>query len=79
MSEGGDIYNKLTMPEHKSGCTSSCYDCIRDYSNQDVHGILDWRLGLDIARLANCQNAVIDFSVPYWHDYIFRQGGQKVG
>lgn len=69
--EGGGIYNQLTSSEHQVGCTSSCYDCIRDYSNQNVHGILDWRLGLDIARLASNQNAAIDFSVSYWHDYIF--------
>ena len=71
LSEGGEIYNQLTSKEHQSGCTSSCYDCIRDYSNQNVHGILDWRLGLDIARLANSKEATIDFSVPYWYDYIF--------
>jgi len=71
LAEGGEIYNQLTSEEHQSGCTSSCYDCIRDYSNQNVHGILDWRLGLDIARLANNEDAAIDFSIPYWHDYIF--------
>ena len=71
LAEGGEIYNQLTSEEHRSGCTSSCYDCIRDYSNQNVHSILDWRLGLDIARLANSEEATIDFSVPYWHDYIF--------
>ena len=71
LSVGGEIYNQLTSSEHQAGCTSSCYDCIRDYSNQNVHNILDWRLGLDIARLASDQNAVIDFSISYWYDYIF--------
>lgn len=71
LSEGGGLYNLLTSKEHQIGCTSSCYDCIRDYSNQNVHSILDWRLGLDIARLAKNQNAKISFSVSYWHDYIF--------
>ena len=71
LSEGGEIYNQLTSEEHQYGCTSSCYDCIRDYSNQNVHSILDWRLGLDIARLANNKEAIIDFSVLYWHEYIF--------
>lgn len=71
LAEGGEIYNQLTSEEHQSGCTSSCYDCIRDYSNQNVHSILDWRMGLDIARLANSEKATIDFSVPYWHNYIF--------
>ena len=71
LSEGGEIYKQLTANEHQSGCTSSCYDCICDYSNQNVHGILDWRLGLDVARLANTSKATIDFTIPYWHDYIF--------
>lgn len=71
LSEGGEIYNQLISSEHQAGCTSSCYDCIRDYSNQKVHSILDWRLGLDIARLARDQNAVIDFSISYWYNYIF--------
>lgn len=71
LSEGGEVYNQLTSLVHQTGCTSSCYDCIRDYSNQNVHSILDWRLGLDIARLADNQDAVIDFSISYWSDYIF--------
>lgn len=71
LSENGELYTQLTSEEHQFGCTSSCYDCIRDYSNQNVHSILDWRLGLDIARLANSKDATIDFSVSYWNDYIF--------
>lgn len=51
--EGGEIFEELTSRDHENGCTSSCYDCIRDYSNQSVHHLLDWRLGLDLARLAH--------------------------
>ena len=69
--EGGEVYEQLTSKEHEEGCTSSCYDCIRDYSNQKEHHLLDWRLGLDMARLAHDPKAVIDFSVSYWHRYIF--------
>lgn len=69
--EGGATYEQLTSKNHEDGCTSSCYDCIRDYSNQSVHQLLDWRLGLDIARLAKDSEAVIDFSVPYWHNHVF--------
>lgn len=68
--EGGEIYLKLTSHDHENGCTSSCYDCIRDYSNQEVHHLLDWRLGLDLARLAHDSKAKIDFSVQYWFDYV---------
>ena len=70
--EGGEIYNQLTSKDHEDGCTSSCYDCIRDYSNQSVHQLLDWRLGLDLARLAKDSNAKIDFSVSYWNSFIFK-------
>ncbi|MBQ7237320.1 MAG: hypothetical protein IJS20_00865 [Bacteroidales bacterium] len=69
--EGGEVYEQLTSKEHEEGCTSSCYDCIRDYSNQKEHHLLDWRLGLDLARLAHDPNATVDFSVSYWHRYVF--------
>jgi hypothetical protein len=48
-------------------CQTSCPDCLRDYSNLAFHNILDWRLGLDIARLALDPSAAIDFTTPYWH------------
>ena len=68
--EGGEIFEELTSRDHENGCTSSCYDCIRDYSNQSVHHLLDWRLGLDLARLAHDPKAKIDFTTSYWIDYI---------
>lgn len=67
---GGDIYEHLVSTEHASECSSSCYDCIRDYSNQSVHGLLDWRLGLDLARLANDATAKVDFTVDYWEEHL---------
>lgn len=68
--EGGEIYEELTSQDHENGCTSSCYDCIRDYSNQSVHHLLDWRLGLDLARLAHDSKAKIDFTTKYWGGFI---------
>ena len=53
-------------PAHGALCRTSCPDCLRDYSNLGYHNILDWRLGLDLARLALDPAAAIDFSVPYW-------------
>ena len=47
-------------------CRTSCPDCLRDFSNLPYHPILDWRLGLDIARLALDPAAPIDLSVSYW-------------
>jgi DEAD/DEAH box helicase domain-containing protein len=53
-------------PSHGALCRTSCPDCLRDFSNLAYHNILDWRLGLDLARLALNPNAPIDFSVSYW-------------
>jgi hypothetical protein len=53
-------------PRHGRLCNTSCPDCLRDFSNLAYHNILDWRLGLDLARLALDPLALIDFSVPYW-------------
>jgi DEAD/DEAH box helicase domain-containing protein len=51
---------------HARLCLTSCPDCLRDFSNLAFHNILDWRLGLDLARLALDPAAPIDFNVPYW-------------
>ncbi|RSK27609.1 DEAD/DEAH box helicase [Bacillus sp. HMF5848] len=32
-------------------CDSSCYECLRTYENMGYHPILDWRIGLDVAKL----------------------------
>ncbi len=53
-------------PSHGALCRTSCPDCLRDFSNLAYHNILDWRLGLDLARLALDPTAPIDFSVSYW-------------
>ena len=60
------FYGPLVSSLHADGCQTSCPDCLRDFSNLAFHNILDWRLGLDLARLALDPNAVIDFTVPYW-------------
>ena len=59
------FFPPLIAPNHLS-CQTSCPDCLRDFSNLAFHNILDWRLGLDLARLALDANAPIDFTVPYW-------------
>ncbi len=51
---------------HAGQCQSSCPDCLRDFSNLAFHNILDWRLALDLARLALDANAAIDFTASYW-------------
>ncbi len=44
--------NQLTT--HGEGgriCDSACYDCLLDYRNMLYHGLLDWRLALDMVDL----------------------------
>jgi ATP-dependent helicase YprA (DUF1998 family) len=64
------FYGFLVGQQHAgpglSACTTSCPDCLRDFSNLPYHSILDWRLGLDLARLALDPAAPVDFTVPYW-------------
>jgi ATP-dependent helicase YprA (DUF1998 family) len=60
------FYAPLVSQPHEASCQTSCPDCLRDFSNLAFHNILDWRLGLDLARLALDPNAAIDFTVPYW-------------
>jgi len=51
---------------HGARCQTSCPDCLRDYSNLAWHNILDWRMALDLARLALDARATIDFSPVHW-------------
>lgn len=62
-----DFYGPLVHSSHADECQTSCPDCLREFGNLPYHNILDWRLALDVARLALSAQAPIDFSVPYWH------------
>ncbi|HEX6480351.1 MAG TPA: DEAD/DEAH box helicase [Ktedonobacteraceae bacterium] len=37
---------------HGVECDTSCNLCLRDFANLAYHGLLDWRLALDMARVA---------------------------
>lgn len=39
-------------------CDTSCNKCLRDYNNMSYHGLLDWRLALDMARIASGEVAI---------------------
>lgn len=43
---------RLSDPLFHPDCESSCPNCLRSYENQRLHGLLNWRLGLDFAELA---------------------------
>jgi DEAD/DEAH box helicase domain-containing protein len=60
------FYEPIVADRHVSTCQTSCPDCLRDFSNLAFHNILDWRLGLDLARLALDAAAAIDLDVAYW-------------
>ncbi|MGD9819168.1 MAG: helicase-related protein, partial [Desulfomonilaceae bacterium] len=49
----GRLTSKWVTPEHLAECDSSCNQCLRDFNNLTYHGRLDWRLALDMARLAS--------------------------
>lgn len=67
VGEGSTVfYGPLIGEPHASECRTSCPDCLRDFNNLAYHPILDWRMGLDLARLALNTNSQIDFSVGYW-------------
>ena len=50
---------------HSHECDTSCNACLRDYHNLSYHGLLDWRLALDMVRLAASSTANIDLVSPW--------------
>jgi Lhr-like helicase len=61
-----DFYGPYIHDIHANECLTSCPDCLRGFNNLPYHSILDWRLGMDLARLSLDVNAPIDFSPVYW-------------
>ena len=56
-------YDSIVSQEHQVTCKSgSCYKCIRTYENSMLHGLLDWRLGLDLIRFMGNPNYRINFA-----------------
>lgn len=53
---------------HIHECDTSCNTCLRDFHNLPYHGLLDWRLALDMARLAASSTVAIDL-VSRWDKY----------
>ena len=59
---------------HGEDCDSSCYSkgCMRDYSNMPYHPFLDWRLGLDVARLCLEKDYQMNLQKDYWVSLVDR-------
>jgi Lhr-like helicase len=53
-------YRWLNPQVHGRNCDTSCNNCLRDYRNLAYHGLLDWRLALDMARLVRDPSVTID-------------------
>lgn len=47
----GNFVSKWFASDHL-GCDTSCNACLREYTNLPYHGLLDWRLALDMVRIA---------------------------
>lgn len=65
LAPGGTLYEQLIQEKHARHCDASCYDCLRDYNNAELHPLLDWRLGLDLARLAVDSTSTLTLQ-DYW-------------
>jgi DEAD/DEAH box helicase domain-containing protein len=46
------VQEKWSGADHAGSCDRSCPDCLRSYANRFSHGLLDWRLALDLSDLA---------------------------
>jgi Lhr-like helicase len=70
---GDQFHGPLVDQKHQVECATSCHRCLREFGNMPYHTILDWRLGLDMARLAMDATVAIDFSQDYWVGLLERQ------
>ena len=63
---GREFHDRLVDPAHADSCATSCPDCLRSYSNLAYHSLLDWRLAIDMARLALDPLEPISLASPRW-------------
>jgi DEAD/DEAH box helicase domain-containing protein len=63
---------RIAGDEHANRCDGSCYDCLRDFSNADLHAVLDWRLALDLSELAADVGADVSVTNSRWAALVVR-------
>jgi Lhr-like helicase len=63
------VHDLLVATEHQTDCLTSCR-CLREFLNMSYHPLLDWRLALDMARLALDSNTDISFEHDYWRTLV---------
>ena len=61
-----EFHDRLVAPAHADNCATSCPDCLRSYSNLAYHNLLDWRLAIDMARLALDPLEPLSLASPRW-------------
>ena len=61
-----EFHRPIVHTPHEHECSSSCHRCLRDYGNLAYHPLLDWRLAMDMARLALDASARIDLDQSTW-------------
>ena len=61
-ADADSIAGKWLNVEHAEECDTSCNRCLRDYYNLRYHGLLDWRLALDMFRIAMNRESLVDCS-----------------
>lgn len=71
-SSAGSFHDPLVADSHESSCAASCHRCLREFGNMAYHALLDWRLGLDMARLALDPDAPLDLTSNYWSTLVER-------
>ena len=51
--DGGRPLNQFTRSfhNHAQKCQGACYECLLGFRNRHLHGLLDWRLGLDLLSI----------------------------
>lgn len=59
-SQPNSLASRWLQYQHQQTCDTSCNNCLRDYYNLAYHGLLDWRLALDMARLMQDAEAPLD-------------------
>jgi hypothetical protein len=69
------FHRPLVTPPHSHDCVSSCHRCLREFGNMAYHPLLDWRLGLDLARLALDPNAQIGLASGHWSGLVYSIAG----
>ena len=65
VGKAGSNAERWSGSPHGEECDTSCNRCLRDFYNLSYHGLLDWRMAVEMARLAQDSNVVLDLTTPW--------------